>query len=114
MEYKRLQSPAPVKPATREQVSEFLRGLQKFRAKGDKPIDEAAVKDYLNKQSVGSLQSISRRIMTDILKSPTADGKPARPQKGRPKKKKTAPEAAGAKKKKTASRKAPKKASRRR
>ena len=41
MEYKRLLSPPPVKPATQERVSEFLRGLQKFRAKGDEPIPGA-------------------------------------------------------------------------
>jgi hypothetical protein len=49
----------------------FLRGLQEFRAKGDKPIDEAAAKKYLDKISVGSLQGVARRIMMDILKSPT-------------------------------------------
>jgi hypothetical protein len=110
MEYKRLQSPPPVKPATREQVSDFLRGLQKFRAKGDEPIDQKAIRDYINQQSVGSLQGISRRIMMDILKSPTADPTPAAPQKGR-RKRKQAPKPPGAKKKKkaAASRKAPKK-----
>jgi hypothetical protein len=109
MEYKRLQSPPPVKPATREQASEFLRGLQKFRAKGDEPIDQKAIRDYINQQSVDSLQGISRRIMMDILKSPTADPKPAAPKRGKPKKKKTAPKRAGAKKKTAAGRKAPKK-----
>jgi len=107
MEYKRLLSPPPVKPATQERVSEFLRGLQKFRAKGDEPIDQKAIRDYVNQQSVDSLQGISRRIMIDILKSPTAEPKPARPQKSR-RKKKTAPKRAGAKKR-APGRQAPKK-----
>lgn len=98
MEFKRLPSPPPVTPATREEVFKFLSGLQEFRRKGDKPIDEKAIRDYINQQSVGSLQSISSRIMMDILKSPTADPKPGTPKKGKPKKKKTAPKRAGAKK----------------
>jgi hypothetical protein len=115
MKFKQLPSPPPVKPATREEVFDFLRGLQEFRSKDDKPLDEAAIKDYLNRRSLGSLQSISSRIMMDILKSPTADPKPAGPQKGKRKKKRTPSKPAGAKKskskkkKKTAGRKAPKK-----
>ena len=109
MMFKQLSSPPPVKPATREEVFEFLRGLQEFRHKGDKPIDEKAVRDYLNRQSLGSLQSISSRIMMDILKSPTADPKRGTPQKGKHKKKQTAPKRAAAKKKKAVGRKAPKK-----
>lgn len=115
MKFKQLPSPPPVKPATRDEVFDFLRGLQKFRSKDDKPIDEAAIRDYLNRRSLGSLQSISSRIMMDILKSPTADPKPAGPQKGKRKKKRTPSKPAGAKtskskkKKKTAGRKAQKK-----
>src|SRR6267142_4854799 len=82
MKFRQLSSPPPVKPATREKVFKFLRGLQKFRSKGEKPIDEQAIRDYLNRQSLGSLQSISSRIMMDILKSPTADPKRDTPQLG--------------------------------
>jgi hypothetical protein len=118
MRTKPLPSPPPVKPATRGQAFRFLRGLQEFRGKDDKPPDEAAIKDYLNRHSLGSLQGISSRIMMDILKSPTADVKPARPQKGKPKEKRTPSKSAAAKKskkkkskkkKRTAGRKAPKK-----
>jgi hypothetical protein len=109
MEFKQLPSPSPVKPATREKVFEFLRGLQEFRRKGDKPIDEKEIRDYLNRQSLGSLQSISRRIMMDILKSPTADPKRDTPQNDKRKKKQAAPKRAAAKKKKARGRKAPKK-----
>ena len=113
MRTKPLPSPPSVKPATRGQVFRFLRGLQEFRGKDDKPPDEASIKDYLNRHSLGSLQGISSRIMMDILKSPTADVKPARPQKGKRKEKRTPSKPAAArkskKKKKTAGRKAPKK-----
>jgi hypothetical protein len=87
MEFKRLPSPPPVTPATREQVFEFLRGLQEFRRKGQKPLDEQAIKDYLNRQPLGSLQGVARRIMMDILKSPTADPSPSKPGKGARKRK---------------------------
>ena len=134
MPFKQLQSPPPIKPATREEVFEFLRGLQKFRRKGEEPINEKAIADYLAQQPLGTLQSIARRIMTDILKSPTADtpqgvgpkGKrkrdtPAKKQKAssrrkaaRPAKKspRAAAQRSAGKKKKSAGRKAPKKASR--
>jgi hypothetical protein len=101
MKNKPLPSPQPAPPATRAQVDAFLKGLQRFRAKGDQPLDEAGVKrydeagvkTYLDKMSVVSQQGIARRIMMDILKSPTRDlpgGKsesPRRPPKKRPKKK---------------------------
>jgi hypothetical protein len=109
MKFKQLSSPPLVKPATQEETFEFLRGLQEFRRRGQKPIDEKAIRDYLHRQSLGSLQSISRRIMMDILKSPTADTKPRAPQKGTRKEKQTAPKRAAAKKKKAVHRKAPKK-----
>jgi hypothetical protein len=109
MKFKQLSSPPPVKPATREEASEFLRGLQEFRRRGQKPIDEKAIREYLHRQSLGSLQSISSRIMMDILKSPTADPKPGAPQKGKRKEKQAAPKRAAAKKKKPVYRKAPKK-----
>jgi hypothetical protein len=108
MTFKQLSSPPPVKPATRQKVFKFLRGLQEFRSKGEKPIDEQAIRDYLNRQSLGSLQSISSRIMMDILKSPTADPKRDTPR-GKGKKKQTAPKRAAAKKKKAVDRKSPKK-----
>jgi hypothetical protein len=131
MPFKQLQSPPPVKPATREDVFEFLRGLQKFRRKGEEPINEKAIADYLAQQPLGSLQGIARRIMTDILKSPTADppqaagpkgerkrDTPAKKQKAssrtkaaRPAKKspRAAVQRSAGKKKKAAGRKAPKK-----
>ena len=99
MEFKQLPSPPPTKPATREKVLEFLRGLQKFRRKDHKPFDEQAIKDYINQHTSGSLQGIARRIMMDILKSPTADAA----LKGERKKKQTAPKPAAAKKRKAAS-----------
>jgi hypothetical protein len=82
MPFKQLQSPPPVKPATRGEVFEFLRGLQEFRRKGDEPFNEQAIADYLAQQPLGLQQSIARRIMMDILKSPTADPSPAVPPKG--------------------------------
>ena len=109
MKFRQLSSPPPVKPATREEAFEFLRGLQEFRSRGDKPIDEKAIRDYLHRQSVGSLQSLSSRILMDILKSPTAEPKRDTPQKGERKKKQTAPKRAAAKNKKPVGRKAPKK-----
>ena len=109
MKFKQLSSPPPVKPATREKVFKFLRGLQEFHSKGEKPIDEKAIRDYLNRQSLGSLQSISSRIMMDILKSPTADPERYTPQSGKRKTKQTVPRRAAAKKKKAGGRKAPKK-----
>ena len=46
MKNKPLPSPQPVPPATRAQVDAFLKGLQRFRAKGDQPLDEAGVRKY--------------------------------------------------------------------
>src|ERR1700730_13249368 len=109
MMFKQLSSPPPVKPATQEEVFEFLRGLQEFRRRGEKPIAQEAIRDYLPRQSLGSLQSISSRIMMDILKSPTAEPKRDTPQKGKRKKKRPAPKRAATKKKKAVGRKAPKK-----
>jgi hypothetical protein len=126
MEFKQLPSPPPVKPATRDEVSKFVRGLQKFRSRGEKPMNEKALNDFLARQPLGSLQGIARRIMMDILKAPTADapdrgkGKKTTPVKQRTLKgrksakrsKKATTKRTGASKKKTAGRKAPKKASR--
>jgi hypothetical protein len=104
MKNKPLPSPPPVAAATRAQVNAFLKGLQQFRAKGihrDAPFDEtevkkydeAGVKAYLDMMSVGSQQGIARRIMMDILKSPTSDrpDKPKPTKKPPTKKKKTSP-----------------------
>jgi hypothetical protein len=86
MKNRRLPSPSPLPPATRAEVDRFLKGLQQFRAKGQRPFDEAeakkydeaGVKAYLDKMTVGSQQGIARRIMMDILKSsPAGLGKPA-------------------------------------
>jgi hypothetical protein len=96
-----LTSPQPVLPATRVEVEKFLKGLQGFRAKGIgknvsldeaevKKYDEAGVKAFLDNMTVGSQQAIARRIMMDIMKSPTKDA----PDKSKPaKKKKTSPKA---------------------
>jgi hypothetical protein len=104
MKNKPLPSPPPVAPATRARADAFLKGLQQFRAKDIhrderidetevKKYDEAGVKAYLDKMSVGSQQGIARRIMMDILKSPTSDHadkrKPTRKTPAR--KKKTSP-----------------------
>jgi hypothetical protein len=94
-----LPSPQAVPPATRAEVDKFLKGLQEFRAKGidkDAPLDEAEVKKYdeagvkalLDNMTVGSQQAIARRIMMDILKSPTKDV-PGRSKRKPTKKKKT-------------------------
>jgi len=107
MEFKQLPSPPPVKHATREEVFDFLRGLQKFRRKGDQPFDQQAIKEYLNRHPLGSLQGIARRIMMDILKSPTADR--AAPPKGERKKKQPVPKRAAVKNKKAVSRRGSKK-----
>jgi hypothetical protein len=106
MKNKPLTSPSPVPPATRAEVERFLKGLQEYRAKGiDKTgppdeaevrkYDEAGVKAYLDKMTVGSQQGIARRIMMDILKSPTADfpGRGGERKKGPTKKKKASPKA---------------------
>jgi hypothetical protein len=81
MKNRPLPSSPSVPPATRAEVERFLKGLQQFRAKGDHPLDEAevrkydeaGVKQYLDKMTVGSQQGIARRIVMDILKSPTKD-----------------------------------------
>jgi hypothetical protein len=84
MKNRPLPSPQPVLPATRAEVKKYLKGLQGFRAKGldkDVPLDEAEVKKYdqagvkafLDNMTVGSQQAIARRIMMDIMKSPTKD-----------------------------------------
>jgi hypothetical protein len=125
MKNKPLPSPSPVPPATRAEVDKFLKGLQEHRAKGidkDAPLeeaevkkyDEASVKAYLDKMTVGSQQGVARRIMMDILKSPTKDvpGRTGERKKGPPKKKKASPKAkskrasktSGAKKKKAGKR----------
>jgi hypothetical protein len=108
MRNKPLPSPPPVAPATRAEVGRFLKGLQEFRAKSidvETPIDEAdvkkydeaGVKKYLDNMRGGSLQSIARRIMIDIMKSPVkgvSDKYKRKRTKKRPtKKKKTAPKA---------------------
>jgi hypothetical protein len=51
----------------------FLKELQEFRARDGKPIDEAGIGEFLGKMSVASQQAIARRILMDILKSPTDD-----------------------------------------
>jgi hypothetical protein len=109
MEFRQLPSPPPTKPETQQEVLEFLRGLQTFRRRDDKPFDEQAIKEYLNQHSLGSLQGIARRIMMDILKSPTADPPRAAPVKGERKKKQPALKPAAVKKKKAVSRGRPKK-----
>lgn len=106
MKNKPLPSPQPVPPATRAEVDKFLKGLQQFRAKAidkDVPLDEAEVKKYdeagvkafFDNMTVGSQQAVARRIMMDIMKSPTKDvpGKSKRkPTKKKPTKKaKTSP-----------------------
>jgi hypothetical protein len=100
MEFRQLPSPPPTTPATQEEVLEFLRGLQKFRRRDDKPFDQEAIKEYLNRHSLGSLQGVARRIMMDILKSPTADAPWAAPAKRERKKEKPTPKPATVKKKK--------------
>jgi hypothetical protein len=89
-----LSSPPPVPPATRSEVDQFLKGLQEFRAMEGKAVDEAGIKQYLDKMTVGSQQAIARRIMMDILKAPSSkrpDG--AKRKRKPPKKKKTLPKA---------------------
>ena len=68
MKYKKLLSPPPVEAATQDEALNFVRGLQPLRPEDDKPVDEAAVREYVNKFSLGSLQGIARRIMMDIMK----------------------------------------------
>ena len=98
-----LPSPQPVLPATRAEVEKFLKGLQGFRAKGinkDVPLDKAEVKKYdqagvkafLDSMTAGSQQAIARRIMMDIMKSPTKDA-PDKPKRKPTKKRKTSPKA---------------------
>src|SRR5689334_16496677 len=93
-----LSSPPPVPPATRAEVAKFLKGLQRFRAKGLQPLeepsiknfDEAGVKAYLDKMTVGEQQAISRRIMMDILKSSPSAGAETPARKRKPTAKKPA------------------------
>jgi hypothetical protein len=131
MKNKPLPSPAPVGPASRAEVERFLKGLQEFRGKGIdqadideadvKNYDEAGVKAYLDKMSVGSQQGIARRIMMDIMKAPTKPPEPKRkptrkkPTKKKPtKKKKTSPKAKSTRTSKKRSPAKKKKAGRRR
>lgn len=88
MKNKPLPSPPPVPPATRTEVDRFLKGLQEFRAKDGKAIDEAGVKNYLDKMTVGSQQGIGRRIMMDLLKSTPSKGRDEPERKRKPTKKK--------------------------
>src|SRR6266699_3063832 len=88
MKNKPLPSPPPVPPAARAQVDKFLKGLQEFRAKGDQPLDEAEVKAYLDKMTVGLQQGIARRIMMDILKSHASKRRKEPEPKRKPTKKK--------------------------
>jgi hypothetical protein len=100
-----LSSPPPVPPATRAEVTKFLKGLQRFRAKGLQPFeessikkfDEAGVKAYLDKMTVGEQQAISRRIMMDILKSSPSAGAETPARKRKPAAKKPAKAKAKAK-----------------
>ncbi|MGC2179757.1 MAG: hypothetical protein WA650_16205 [Bradyrhizobium sp.] len=97
MKNRPLPSPPPVPPATRAEVDKFLKGLQEFRAKDGKSIDEAGIKQFLDKMTVGSQQAIGRRIMMDILKSPPSERrdeperKRQRPKRKPTKKTKTSP-----------------------
>ena len=70
MPFKPLPSPPPVKPATSEEARAFSRGLNVSRNLTPAPTDQHAVNDFISSRSLGSLQSIARRIMMDILKSP--------------------------------------------
>jgi hypothetical protein len=88
-----LSSPPPVPPATRSEVDQFLKGLQEFRAKDGKAVDEAGIKQYLDKMTVGSQQAIARRIMMDILKAPLSKRDGAKRKRKPSKKKKTSPKA---------------------
>jgi hypothetical protein len=124
MRNKPLPSPPPVPPATRAEVDRFLKGLQQFRAKDGESIDEAGIKDFLDKMTVGSQQAIGRRIMMDILKSPPSERRDEperrrRQPKRRPTKKtKTSPKSksnrASKKKRTPTKKKKKKKASKRR
>jgi hypothetical protein len=56
---------APLEEAAgTEQALDFVRGLQRRRA------DKTAVKKYIDGFSLGTLQSVARRIMMDVLKAP--------------------------------------------
>lgn len=123
MKNRPLSSPLPVPPATRAEVTKFLKELQQFRAKGHHPFtesevkkfDEAGVKAYLDKMTAGSQQAISRRIMMDILKSSRSASGETPKRKRKPEFKKAAEKAKTTRRhnKKGAARKR-KKASRRR
>lgn len=92
-------SSPPVQPATREEVFEFLRELQQFRSRGEKPVDRKAIQEFLSRQSLGSLHGISSRIMMDILKSPTAEAKRKAPRTGTRRKPPAAPKRVAKKRK---------------
>jgi hypothetical protein len=72
-EFRPLPTPPPVEPAMRAEAREFVRGLQRHRRQGVQPVDEEAIRNFVNRQSLGSLQSISARIMMDLLKAPTSE-----------------------------------------
>jgi len=90
MENKKLLAAPPVKPATRDEALRFLKGLQQFQIEEDEPVDDVAVREYLSKFPLGSLQGIARRIMMDIMKAPIDDVTPESPAKPAPKKKRPA------------------------
>lgn len=65
--------------AATEQALDFVRGLQR------RGPDKEAVKKYIDEFPLGKLQSIARRIMMDVLKSPQGDSEvsPAPEEPGR-------------------------------
>lgn len=101
MKNKPLTSPPLAPPAPRAKVDRFLKGLQRFRAKGDHPLDEdevekydrAGVEAYLGKMTVELQQAIARRILMDIMKAPPAKGEEPKRKRKPTKKKKTASKA---------------------
>ena len=89
MKNKRVKLPPPSGPATQAKVDRFLHDIEKFRRGRDKDkIDDDGLRDYLNDQKKGTLESIARRILMDFIGSPAGDAsegdaKPPRREKPR-------------------------------
>jgi hypothetical protein len=63
-----------VEPATTKEALDFVHGLQRVRKKSRAAVEEAQIEAYINQFSLGTLKSIARRIMIDIMKAPSSGG----------------------------------------
>lgn len=77
----------PVAPATQAELDEFLRDIKKFR--DEHGTDEDGLENYLKDRTVGTLESMARRLLMNTLGSPATDeaeGDSEPPSRQRPRK----------------------------